>query len=122
MTEPFDPHKLLQKSREMSFGRDVPGREKGDEDQGIGPVKKLFESQTRFPMENRKQNENCERINQPEQTFRQASERAANPKPEKPKRATSPALITAHAAKDRTGDECAEDRLGHDHAPEDSCS
>ena len=38
------------------------------------------------------------------------------------KRATSPALVTAYSAKDRTGDECAEERLGHDHSPEDGGS
>src|SRR5262245_45122130 len=118
MTEPFDPEELLQKSREMSFGCDVPRHKQRDEDQEVGPVKKFFEPQTGFPMKSRKQNENCEWINQAQRTFRETRERAANPKSKKPKRAAAPALITAHSAKDRAGDKCAEDRLGHDHAPE----
>src|SRR5262249_44580928 len=118
VTEPFDPKKLLQKSGEMPFRRDVPRHKERDEDQRVGPVKKFFESQARFPMHNGKQNENCERIEEPKQTFGQTRKRAANPKSKEPKRAAASPMITAHSAKNCAGDECAEDRLGHDHPSE----
>src|SRR2546430_4550429 len=62
MSKPFDSEKLLQKSGEMPFGRDVPRHKQDDKDRNISPMKELAETQTRFAIKKSEQNKNRQRV------------------------------------------------------------
>ena len=76
-------------------------------------MKEWAEAEARLSIQQREQQKNRCRANQTVQTLSQASERRAEPKTEEPEAAKTPALITAHTAENRSGDERAENRLGH---------
>ena len=77
-------------------------------------MKEQAEAETRLSIQQCEQQKNRCRTNQTVQTLSQASECRAEPKTEEPEAAKTPALIPAHAAENRAGNERAENGLGHD--------
>jgi len=105
VTQPFNAHQLAQKSGEMPFRPNVPRGHHQQEDRQVGPMKEQAEAETRLSIQQCEQQKNHCRTNQTVQTLSQASERRAEPKTEKPGAAKTSALIPAHAAENRAGNE-----------------
>src|SRR5262245_35072167 len=116
VSQPFGPDQEAKIMREMPLRPDVPGRHDQKKNRRIFPPQQPAKAYPCFAIKNREQNENRSGINDPEQTFGEASQRGKNPNTGEPHAATPPALITGQSTENRSGDERADQRLGHHNA------
>src|SRR5437763_9625103 len=100
----------------------MPGRDDQKENGHVLPAQQRPVPQPRLVIKHRQQKNNRRRINHAEQTFGQACKGRANPKSSEPNPAMSASLITAYCTENRPCDERADDRFGHDDAPEEKCA
>src|SRR5438477_6951015 len=118
VTQPLHAYKLAKKSGETPLRPNVPRSNNEQKDRQVRPMQKQAEAQTSLSIQQPQDQQHCPRIKQTVHSFGQTSERRANPKAKKPKTAKAAPLITAYVAKDRTGNESAENRLRHNEPSE----
>src|ERR1700730_12060978 len=105
----------------MPFRPELPRQNHQQKERDITPVQQNAETHARFAKEDGEQrNDRC-RVDETMNTLGQTSERTTNPETEKPMPATMSILVPAQRAKDRAGDNRAEDRLGHDDPRQKEC-
>src|ERR1700704_4498717 len=89
-----------KKSRKIFFRPDEPGGDDGEEKKQVSPMQEEAKTQARLPKKNRKENANAREIKKTFQTFAQAGEAGAEPKPAEPRAPELAPLVTADCTQD----------------------
>src|SRR5215471_9062366 len=109
MFGPFLSNEPMECAIEMSLDPDIPGPDDGEKKQQIWPPQKRAEAHSRLAITDRQNSKRRCRKDQPMRTFRQTSERGADPETGEPGSSLMSLLETSEAAIDRSGEESAEE-------------